>query len=279
MVKADKYTFSKIEYEVVVLHSLHEFINSMVNHSILKVVGSGQDCNVIFQDQSAMQLFSIHFVDFLSKTDSKAPCQERTFIEAAFHICSNPCFDINGSVSFLSGVVGAFNDWLNVIVDVDVWFPSIELDRQLKMNRWEFLIICGNISKHNAMRSWRIAHKLQTVLARNGVNINLENSLIALGDFYERFHRDIFEYHASTIAEFLNNIRLGIHEYLRSEYFRAYHDKGYDDVLHLQRYGFDIPQNINSDLAKHCYFELMQAIRSGPYVPKFVVTKWLKRRY
>ncbi len=45
--------------------------------------------------------------------------------------------------------------------------------------------------------------------------------MLALGDFYERFHTDILNYHSSTIAEFLNNIRWGIYEYLQPEFRRS----------------------------------------------------------
>src|SRR5215218_1142153 len=44
------------------------------------------------------------------------------------------------------------------------------------------------------------------------------DALLALADFYEKFHTDILNYHASTIAEFLNNIRWGIYEYLQPEF-------------------------------------------------------------
>jgi hypothetical protein len=42
-----------------------------------------------------------------------------------------------------------------------------------------------------------------------------------LDDFYERFHKDILNYHSSTIAEFLNNIRWGIYEYWLSRNSRG----------------------------------------------------------
>ena len=46
----------------------------------------------------------------------------------------------------------------------------------------------------------------------------MEGALLALADFYERFHTDVLNYHGSTLVEFLNNIRWGIHYYLHPQY-------------------------------------------------------------
>lgn len=48
-----------------------------------------------------------------------------------------------------------------------------------------------------------------------------DEAALALEDFYRWFHDDILNYHASTIAEFLNNIRWGIYEYLQPEFQRS----------------------------------------------------------
>ena len=81
--------------------------------------------------------------------------------------------------------------------------------------------MCGDISKHNVLRSVGVAEELQQTLVASGVSVELEDAMLALGDFYERFHMDILNYHSSTIAEFLNNIRWGIYEYLQPEFRRS----------------------------------------------------------
>jgi hypothetical protein len=135
--------------------------------------------------------------------------------------------------------------------------------------------MCGNISKHNFLRSVGVANELQKTLAANGVSVNMEASLLTLADFYERFHTDLLNYHSSTIAEFLNNIRWGIYEYMQLEFHRSIVWEGGDPP----KYRYIYPNEVTSQLAKHCYWELMNEVRSAPYMRKFAVSKWMKLRY
>jgi hypothetical protein len=45
---------------------------------------------------------------------------------------------------------------------------------------------------------------------------------LIIDEFYEWFHTNVFAYHSSAIAEFLNNLRWGIHDYLRREFLRSF---------------------------------------------------------
>ncbi len=60
------------------------------------------------------------------------------------------------------------------------------------------------------------------MLKPSNVSLTLDEAVLALQDFFERFHTNIFNCHASTIAEFLNEIRWGVYEYLLPEYRRSY---------------------------------------------------------
>jgi hypothetical protein len=135
--------------------------------------------------------------------------------------------------------------------------------------------MCGNISKHAFLRAVRVAKKLQKHLEQTGMPISLDDALVILADFYERFHADILNYHSSTIAEFLNNIRWGIYEYLRPEYQQSITQ----DAGGPWKYSYRYPPGMASELAKSCYWELMNEVRSLPPVRRFEVTKWLKLRY
>jgi hypothetical protein len=99
--------------------------------------------------------------------------------------------------------------------------------------------------------------------------------MLALGDFYERFHTDILNYHSSTIAEFLNNIRWGIYDYLQPELRRSIVWEGGNP----RKYHYTFPIGIESNFAKQCYWDLMNEVLQPPYVRRFQVTKWLKLRY
>ncbi|PHS21886.1 MAG: hypothetical protein COA84_14720 [Robiginitomaculum sp.] len=71
------------------------------------------------------------------------------------------------------------------------------------------------------LRAAGIAKEVQELLKRDGINIDQGESLLALSDIHEWLHEDIFYYHSSTIAEFLNNIRWDIYSYLQPEYRRS----------------------------------------------------------
>ncbi|MBD1933024.1 hypothetical protein H6F79_14540 [Trichocoleus sp. FACHB-69] len=168
-----------------------------------------------------------------------------------------------------------FKEWLDQEVEVEVWLPSIDTETKLQLSRVKFLKMCGDISKHNFLRSVGVAEQLQQALATRGVSVALDDAMLALADFYERFHTDILNYHSSTIAEFLNNIRWGIYEYLQPEFRHSIVWESAD----LPMYQYTYPTGVSAKLSKTCYWDLMNEIRSPPYVRRFKVTKWLKLRY
>jgi hypothetical protein len=153
--------------------------------------------------------------------------------------------------------------------------PAADADTQLAVPRKTFLKICGNISKHSILRQSGPARELQDLLERSGVSLSLDEAVLALEDFYERFHTDIFNYHASTIAEFLNEIRWGVFEYLKPEYLRSYTPQGGDPP----RYSYSYPAGVCAKLPRAFYWELMNDVRRKPIVERFVVTRYLKMRY
>ncbi|MGI9077880.1 MAG: hypothetical protein ACR2G6_11240 [Gemmatimonadaceae bacterium] len=267
--------FSDVEEEVVLLKAIDELVDSMVNFEMLSLHGSDPDSEIRFKTVTHQCFFNIILVDFLSSTDREAATKQTSYLGALRHIVAHPGFDVNGSVRQLRDAAHQFVDWLDREVEVDVWLPAIGTQTTLKISRVSFLKMCGNISKHNFLRSVRVAKQLQEALAANGHSMTLEDSLLALSDFYERFHTDILNYHSSTVAEFLNNIRWGIYQYLQPEFHRSIVREPGDPP----KYRYTYPVGVTSGFAKECYWELMNEVRSFPYVRRFEVTKWLKLRY
>jgi hypothetical protein len=264
-----------IEEEVVLLKAVMELIDSMVNFEILEILGSDPDCNIVFRTRTHQRFFNIVLVDFLSRTDKRASVSQTSYLGALKSICNAPSFDVGHSVMLLAESRLAFTEWLEQEVEIDTCFPSINTETMLKITRFSFLKMCGDISKHNFLRSVGVAEDLKDALARTGVIVSLDDALLALADFYERFHTDILNYHASTIAEFLNNIRWGIYEYLQPEYHRS--------IVWESRkpptYRYTYPAGVTARFARECYWELMSEVRSVPYVRRFQVPRWLKLRY
>lgn len=168
-----------------------------------------------------------------------------------------------------------FTSWLRQVVEVDVWMPSINTQANVTLMRGSFIKMTGNLSKHNFLRTFRVAKELQGVLRKSNITVTLEEANIALADFYERFHADILNYHSSTIAEFLNNIRWGIYEYLQL----LFHQSIVRDVADPTMYCYTCPPNVFAPFAVQVFWDLMNVVRSPPYMRRFQVTRWLKLRY
>ncbi len=268
-------TLNDIEEEVVFLKAINEIIDATINHSMLTLQGNDPESSILFESSTHQRFFNIVLVDFLSRTDKKAPVKRNSYLGALRAISACPQFDVDSSAVPLRNATGTFVDWLEQVVSVDVWLPSIDTKTSLRISRLDFIKMCGDISKHNVLRSVGVAEELRQALAVNGVSINLEDAMLTLGDFYERFHTDILNYHGSTIAEFLNNIRWGIYEYLQPEFRRSIVWEGGDPP----KYRYTYPIGIGNEFAKQCYWDLMNEIRRPPYVRRFQVTKWLKLRY
>lgn len=269
-------TLTDIEEEIILLKAVWELIDSMVNFEMLDVYGHDPDSNILFKTMTHQRFFNIVLVDFLSLTDKKAFVKRTSYLGALRRISESPNFDINGSVTLLSEVTHKFCNWLEQEIEVHkIWMPSIGTETTLKLTRLTFLKMCGDISKHNFLRSIGVAEELKEILFQSGVSIELDEALLALNDFYQWFHGDILNYHASTIAEFLNNIRWGIYEYLQPEFQRSI----VWESRNPPKYRYSFPNGVTSSLAKVYYYDIMNEVRSPPYVRRFQVTRWLKLRY
>jgi hypothetical protein len=251
---------NRIEEEVILLAAIKAMVDSMVNFEILSLNGADPDSSIMFSSSTHQSLFNIVLVDFLSKTDSRAPVKQTTYLGALKCISASPCFNIRNSIEPLRLAAQDFVDCLKQKVEVDIWLPSIGTQAPIKIERLDFLRMCGDISKHNFLRSAGVAQDLKKTLEESGVPIEMEDALLSLGDFYDRFHTDILGYHASSIAEFLNNIRWGIYEYLQPEFQNSIvWDK---DNPPMYRYTY--PEGVSTKLAQECYWALMNEVRSPP---------------
>lgn len=261
--------------EVILLRGTWELIDEMVNFALFELYGNDPDSEVHFHSHIHQRYFNVLLVDFLSQTDKKLPGKKISFLGALQSISNSPIFERHDSAAELRRSSDDFTSWLNAEVEVETWMPSIDVQAILKLSRIDFIKLCGNVTKHSFLRSEGFAKKLRTILSTAGHDVTRDQSLLALGDFYERFHTDILGYHASTVAEFLNNLRWGIYEYLRTEYVASVRFEG----KNASAYHYVIPDVVTSEFARTCYWDLMNAVRSEPYMRRFQVTRWLKLRY
>ena len=266
---------SGIEQEVIILKAVIELINSMVNFELMSLLGNDPDSNILFKSPTHQKFFNIILVDFLSSPiQTGSNIEQPTYLENLTEIINTPHFDENNSVHNLKVATQEFTTWVRTEVDVPIWLPSIDKYTRLKIQRLDFLKMTGNISKHHFLKLTVTAKKLKNILPKSGITIDIYEALLALAEFYERF-QDILGYHSSTIAEFLNNIRWGIYDYLQPEFNKSIVREGGDPP----KYHYTYPKGIQSEFAKTCYWELMNEVSREPYMKKFKVTKWLKLRY
>ncbi len=180
--------FSDIEREVVVLKAVTELIDSVVNREVLDLLGDAPHSQVTCRTQTHQKYFNIVLVDFLSLTDKSILPGKKSFLARLRDIADRPHFDTEDSVCGFREATNAFSTWLKDEIQVEkVWLPSIDTETDLTISRISFLKVCGNISKHNVLRSGLIAKEIKSILHRSGVTIDLGDALRVLSRFLLHF--------------------------------------------------------------------------------------------
>jgi hypothetical protein len=270
---APQQKLNTIETEAVMLLAVYELIDSMANRALLDIF-EGPIAEIRFKDWIHARFFNLMLVDLLSPTDKDAPVSRKTYLESLNFICESPCFDRNNSVGSLKQSVTNFRSWLNESITIKkMWLPTISLEIDLKIKRIDLLKISGNICKHNLLRSVQTMRSFQKVLAENEATIDDKSALLLMDEVYEWFHTDKFMAQSNAIVEFLNNIRWGIFDYLIPEYQRSKVDE-----QNGIGYSFTYPTDLEDKFARVSYWELMNKVRSGPYLPRLKVDEFWKGR-
>lgn len=285
-------TFNEIEQEGIILNAIWDMIDGMVNFAIFERLGKIHDTNLMPKSSETLRLFHVVLVDFLSPLNpgrtgsnkgqlpfnlpsppSGARSSDLTYLFYLRQVCDNP--RLAPGFPPLAGALEAFATWLEAdSLAPRVWLPNIQVEVDLTIERKTWIKLCGDIGKHSFARLEGNVNKLVAILRAHGHPIDEGMGYLILPDFWEYFHTNLFAYHASTIAEFLNNIRWAIFRYLAPEYARAYRRIGDDGM-----YEFIYPEGIGHPLARTMYWDLMNRCRAKPYFPEFTVTKHLKSRY
>ncbi|MBL1255461.1 hypothetical protein [Methylocystis sp. Sn-Cys] len=281
--------FNQIEREVIILNAVLELIDEMVNYEMFVKLRRTSDAELRFNTSTHQRLFNIILVDFLSqpqikgqkpipfdlpKPHSSARPSDYTYLFYIRSICDDP--KLSHDVCHLRAPIDAFADWLDAECLIEqVWLPSIDTELDIRVPRITFLKICGDIGKHNFARLEGNVKKICGILAKNHHMIDEGKGYLVLPEFYDWFHKHVFAYHASAIAEFLNNIRWGIYDYLGPEFAKSFTKDNPTSIA----YRYIYPQDCNRPIAQAMYWSLMNAVRSEPHMPRFDVTRFLKMRY
>lgn len=280
------------ERESIILNSAWEMIDGMVNWAIFEKTDKTELSNLWFPTAQHRQLFLILLADFLSQTrgysgrpiplgllepPSGARPSDLTFLFHLRQVCANPVLGSN--VAGLRGAVEAFAEWLERdFLTKGVNLHGIDVVVDLTVSRLQYIRICGDIAKHNLARLEANTKRLRDLMANAGHPITESQGYLAIPTFNEWFADNIFIYHASHIAELLNNIRWEIYEYLQPEFRRSWHRKeGWSEMSPM--YGYHVPPAIGEEIALAMYWDAMNRSRSRPYVQRFMIPAYAKTEY
>ncbi|RXD05140.1 hypothetical protein EQZ23_08470 [Sphingomonas sp. UV9] len=285
--------FSLIEQEAIILNAVMGMVDDMVNHSIFCGLGEKRhDTNLLPQTSETLRQFNILLRDFLSPVTARGndpmPFElpkppnnkvqtDHTSLYYLRHVCEQPL--IGSRVAPLKMIVDSFIEWLEAEAFVEkVWFARISLETNLRIKRIDFIRMTGDIGKHNFLRLGGQAAKLRRILADNGKQITEDEAYLALPDCWDWFHTHLFAYHASTIAEFLNNIRYTIRLYVKPVAKERYRETG-RMLGDIHIYTYERPEEIVSEFAWSSYYDLLDSSRYKPNFPPFSVSKNLKKAF
>lgn len=286
-------TFTDLEQEAIVLNAVMGMVDDMVNHAIFCLPGEKREnTNLLPRTSDTLRQFAILLRDFLSPVTGRGqgpmpfglpkppPGSKATDNTTLFYIariCEKPL--IGKDLDFLAMLVDDFSEWLETSAFVPkVWLSNIGVEVDLTIKRIDFIRMGGDIGKHNFLRLGGQAVRLQKILSANGIAIDESQAYAALPDCWDWFHTHLFAYHASTLAEFLNNIRYAIRIYATPVAEARYRVTGkIDDYLDM--YTYDRPAEIANEFAWAQYYGLLNSTRQRPNFPPFSVTQSLKDRF
>ena len=281
-----------IERESIILNSAWGMIDEMVNWAMFVKNDESGPTNLLFETRHHARLFIILLGDFLSQVRAfkqksiplglkEAPSNARpsdlTFIFHLRQVCGEPKLGMDATG--LGERIETFADWLEGdFVAPGVHLPAIDVTADLRVKRFRYIKMCGDIAKHNLARlSTNVGH-LRKLLETAGYPVSEQEACLAVEDFFEWFFDDIFNYHSSQTAEFLNNIRWAIFEYLQPEYQRSWHLTD-DATPDFPRYSYHVPAEITKPVARAMYWDVMNRAGKEPLVRRFVVSDSLKQRH
>jgi len=276
--------FTKTEQEIVILRAVWDLIDGMVNYA--NFVGGHEITNthLMFRTATHQTLFNILLRDFLSlpardglfqlPQPSGSKRTDRTYLFYLYAICDDP--NLNETSDGLRCPVETFSRWLECEYRVEkVWFPSIQVERDIQTNRILPLQICGDVAKHNFSRLHRRVRDIETLLKENGVTIQPGQGYLILSEFHDWFHNHVLNYQSTSIAQHLNDIRWGIFEYLQSEFARSF--KKSEPYAGSCR--FTVPAECRDPVVQAIYWDLMNSVRRKPYFPRFTTDPHVQRRF
>lgn len=279
MFMKNKIVGNEVEFEVAILSGAVEVLDEILSLQLFRIYGTGENRNILFETRYYQKYFYLNLIDFISTIDNtfKIDDEDCSLLSGLNQVADSPNLGTKEDIQSLNKYAKEFEDWLRHETAVEVWMPDINKDVKLFLSRYEMVKICGNITKHGTTRLGRTAIDIAKIFERSDIEITYDEAILSLENFYEQFHDDILNYHASSIVEMLLNIRTAIYDYLKPVYQDCY--RFVDEMRGIIRYTYEIPEMIKSEVVRKMFWDLMNDIRSNREIPELKVTQSLKGKY
>lgn len=282
-----------IECEIIVLNEAWEMIDTLVSHSLLRGFEKTGTTWLHFNSLDAQFLFYIFLADFFSdinaKRDppplglpnlkSKNATEGSSILHYLRYVAEHPVL-LRNKEKFLK-TVSDLEEWRDGTIEMEkINFADVGVEVSIPLSRYDCVLLCGNTSKHSPIRLSRCAKHLRDLIKRTGNEISEPQAYLAVKNFSEWFsdYSHIYDYHLNQVSELLNKIRFAIYFGLGKEYARAY--RRIPDILpDLPSYEYDVPKDIESQIVRSMYWDLMNKIRSRPCVPIFTINDFHRNKY
>lgn len=269
-------SYNTIEQESIGLCICVDALDNILNHGLLlirPVSSYPGEAEVIFKSGVHRDLFLVRLLDFVKeKTSRQLTGTSGSCLEVLDFVVENKSLDCNNSVTALCYALRELRLWLKKENKIKLWLPLIDLEADIFVSPVELLNISGNHSKHNLSRLTAVSRDVVNLFERNGYKVSQEEVPLCLDDLIEQISRNYFIYYSTWISELLNNLRWGIHDYLRPVFSSSY--VSLDDEFISYRYEY--PSALGNDIARKWYWNLMNKVRQGPCVERFVGAHYLK---
>ena len=265
----NEFNLSSKEEEIIILKNALDIINNAVNCRMFDFLGNPPQ-EAIAKTTVHSRLFLILLVDFLSGTSSILQ-NNKNYYEHLLDICK---YNNVENIGKLKQSLSTFNNWISEkIIIKQITLKSSKDSFDITIGRQDLVQICGNICKHNITNlSWRI-EKLKKIIGEAKKDVSTSDIIASLYELYDMFTTDYLDIQTTIWVELLNNIRIGILQYLKPTFNQSIvYDK---DIK--GKYHYEYPIYISSPLAKEFFWNLMDDVRINFFIKDFKSSEIIKR--
>lgn len=167
-----------------------------------------------------------------------------------------------GSVSDivrLSSAVNKLISWLDYEFEYPIYSNNLGREIKVKFKNEEIIYLIGNRYKHSIVRLNKVRNKMVAIYKKSGVELNIEEELLILGDIETWLFDDFGGYCFTKPCELSSEIYHGIMEYIKPiKETRIRYPEPSDKIF----YEYTIPVEPTEKESKFEFYELLNRTRN-----------------